>query len=145
MIDGNEKRNRWTCESTLSKTVVKQQKRHQQQQQNLTSLAGAESWPTWLTIDGDPASIMSAGRLSSGGGLGGNTEVSNFCNSAASVFGELTPLACPLGADRFRPPVLSEMLAAGTLIRREILTLGVLSKKWKLVTIPAQKDFRLLK
>lgn len=80
-----------------------------------------------MTVDGEPASVISNDEtLSSGGGLGGKTEVSNFCNTASEV-GVISPLACPLGVlGRFNTPVLSEMLSEGTFIRREILTLGAL-------------------
>ena len=67
-------------------------------------------------------------KLSSGGGLGGKSDVSNFSNSAASVSGVNPAAGRAMGVlGRFRSPVLSEMLSGvGTLIRREILTLGAL-------------------
>lgn len=42
---------------------------------------------------------------------------------------EESPLACPFVVGIFKTPVLSEILLEGTLIRREIRTLGVLASK----------------
>lgn len=89
-----------------------------------TFVAGFSSWPTWFATEGELASTLSPTKLSSRGGLGGNLEVSNFCNSAASDMGVFPP-DCP-GEDKFSTPVLSEMLSEETFIRREILTLGAL-------------------
>ena len=89
-----------------------------------TFVAGFSSWSTWFATEGELASVLSPTKLSSGGGLGGNLEVSNFCNSAASDIGVFPP-DCP-GEDKFSTPVLSEMLSEETFIRREILTLGAL-------------------
>ena len=84
-----------------------------------------------MTVCGEPASVISNDvTLSSGGGLGGNTEVSNFLNSEAAELGVISPLSWPFGElGRFNTPVLSEMLSEGTLIRREILTLGTLTNQ----------------
>lgn len=89
-----------------------------------TFVAGFSSWPTWFATEGELASVLSPTKLSSGGGLGGNLEVSNFSNTAASDMGVFPP-DCP-GEDKFSTPVLSEMLSEETFIRREILTLGAL-------------------
>lgn len=98
-----------------------------------SSGTGVGTWPTWLPTTGEPASGTSdetEARVSSGGGLGGNTGVSNFLiNSAASVVVEESPLACPFAVVKFKPPVLSEILFEEALIRREIRTLGVLARK----------------
>ena len=90
----------------------------------LTFVAGFSSWDTWFATEGELASILSPTRLSSGGGLGGNLEVSNFSNSTASDM-DVFPPDCP-GGDKLSTPVLSEMLSEETFIRREILTLGAL-------------------
>ena len=89
-----------------------------------TFVAGFSSWPTWFATEGELASVLSPTKLSSGGGLGGNLEVSNFSNTVASDMGVFPP-DCP-GEDKFSTPVLSEMLSEETFIRREILTLGAL-------------------
>ena len=98
-----------------------------------SSGTGVGTWPTWLPTTGELASTTSdetESRVSSGGGLGGNTEVSNFfINSAASVVVEESPLACPFVVGIFKTPVLSEILFEEALIRREIRTLGVLASK----------------
>lgn len=99
-----------------------------------TSLEGLTSGPTWF-VAGGPSGISKDVILSSGGGLGGKTEVSNLFNSVSS-FGVMSPPTWPLGElGIFSTPVLSEMLSEGTFIRREILTLGALTNRKNRVSV----------